>query len=235
MAYFPHLLIFPFSFLSLLLLILLPFPSHCTADPSPLQDFCVADLKSPFFINGFPCKKPSEVTSKDFFHDGLVDILKPIHYDYLGVDLKQANVFQFPGLNTLGMSMNRVTLRPGGLNSPHVHPRASELSIVAQGRILVGLVSTDYTMYGKILSSGELFIIPQGLMHFELNVGRGNARFYASFNSQNPGIQRLGLALFNTTPTIPDEVLVKALQVNQTIVDLIKDKFSKIKPSVYSI
>lgn len=229
MATFLHLLISPYSILfSLLLLLLLPFPSHST-DPSPLQDFCVADLKSPFFINGFPCKNPSDVTSNDFFYNGLAN--NPNNYNNLGVDLQQVTAVQFPGLNTLGISMNRVAFRPGGLNPPHVHPRASELSLVTEGKFYVGWITTNYTLYSKIVSAGELFIIPPGLIHFQLNVGEGNARFYASFNSQNPGIQIVGQALFNTTPTVLDEVLVKALQTNQTIIDLIKNKFSKINPS----
>lgn len=217
--------IFPLTLLSLLLL-LLPFPSHST-DPSPLQDFCVADLESPTYLNGFLCKNPNKVTSKDFFYEGLDE--KPDNYDYLGVDLKQVSVFQFPGLNTLGMSMNRVAFLPGGLNPPHTHPRAAELSLVTEGKIFVGWVSTNYNLYWKVMSAGELFIIPPGVLHFQLNIGKGNARFYASFNSQNPGIQIMGQALFNTTPTIPDEVLIKALQANKSIIDLIKSKFSKIK------
>lgn len=222
MAYYSN---FVFS-LTLVLLLLLPFPSHCS-DPSPLQDFCVADLQSPTYLNGFLCKNPNKVTSKDFFYEGLVE--KPDNYDYLGVELKQVSVLDFPGLNTLGMSMNRVAFLPGGLNPPHTHPRAAELSLVTEGKIFAGWISTDYKLYWKILSAGELFIIPPGVLHFQLNVGKGNARFYASFDSQNPGIQIMGQALFNTTPTILDPVLIKALQADKSIVDLIKSKFSKIK------
>ncbi|KAI5683587.1 hypothetical protein M9H77_04815 [Catharanthus roseus] len=212
---------FPLIFL----LLVLPFPSH-SSDPSPLQDFCVADLKSPLSINGYPCKNPSKITSKDFFHEGLTQ--NPNDYNSLGVDLLQVSVDQFPALNTMGMSMNRVAFQPGGLNPPHIHARATELSLVTEGKLFVGWISTDYVMYWKIMSAGELFIIPPGLVHFQLNVGKGNARFYASFNSQKPGLQILGQALFNVTPmAIPDEVLTKALLVNQTIIDLIKSKFAQ--------
>lgn len=36
-----------------------------------VQDFCVADLKSPDTPAGFPCKKVSLVTEKDFVYSGL--------------------------------------------------------------------------------------------------------------------------------------------------------------------
>ncbi|KAK6249897.1 hypothetical protein SCA6_003902 [Theobroma cacao] len=44
-------------------------PSH-SADPDPLQDFCVANISASISVNGFPCKPASEVTLEDFFFDG---------------------------------------------------------------------------------------------------------------------------------------------------------------------
>jgi quercetin dioxygenase-like cupin family protein len=206
--------------------LLLPLPSHC-ADPSPLQDFCVADLDLPLFLNGFPCKNPSDVTSKDFFYEGFKE--KPDGLNSYGANITQVTVNQFPALNTLGLSMNRVFFSPGGLNPPHVHPRASELTLILEGKFLVGWVTTDYVLYWKVLTAGELFVIPQGLVHFQLNIGKGNGLFYASFNSQKPGLQIVGNALFNSTPSIPDKVLTKALDVDKSIIDLIKSRFSELK------
>jgi len=40
------------------------------ADPDPLQDFCVSDLKSDVIVNGLPCKPRSSVTAKDFVYSG---------------------------------------------------------------------------------------------------------------------------------------------------------------------
>ncbi|KAI5002064.1 hypothetical protein ZWY2020_026714 [Hordeum vulgare] len=43
-------------------------------DPDMLQDFCVADYKSldgPLRLNGFPCKRPENVTADDFFSSAL--------------------------------------------------------------------------------------------------------------------------------------------------------------------
>ena len=52
------------------LLLTSPLPS-LSSDPDPLQDFCIADLQAPVSMNGFPCKPASNVTSNDFFFDGL--------------------------------------------------------------------------------------------------------------------------------------------------------------------
>jgi hypothetical protein len=43
------------------------------SDPDQLQDFCVADLSptNPIKVNGFPCKRTANVTSKDFLFTGL--------------------------------------------------------------------------------------------------------------------------------------------------------------------
>ncbi|KAL3512831.1 hypothetical protein ACH5RR_025548 [Cinchona calisaya] len=220
-----HLILF-LAVLSLLLL--LPLPSHCT-DPGPLQDFCVADLESPLFINGFPCKNPSHVTSKDFFYDGLKK--RGTIFDALNVNLTQVDVYAFSGLNTLGMSMNRVDFLPGGLNPPHNHPRATELSLVVEGKLFAGWVSTNYILYWKVLTAGEVFVIPPGLVHFQLNVGEGRALFYAFFNSQNPGITIMAEALFDSTPLIPNPVLSKAFNVNDTIIELIKSRVAALYKS----
>ncbi|CDP14907.1 unnamed protein product [Coffea canephora] len=213
--------------LTFLSLVQLPMRSHC-ADPGPLQDFCVADLNSPVLVNGFPCKNPANVTSNDFFFDGLQKL--GTVFDALNVNLTEVDVFAFPALNTLGMSMNRVQFHPGGENPPHIHPRATELSLVTEGKLLVGWVSTAYVLNWKILTAGQVFVIPPGLVHFQLNVGKGNALFYAFFNSQNPGISKLAPALFASTPLIPDPVLTTAFNVNKTIIDLIKSRASVLIP-----
>ncbi|KAJ4705674.1 O-fucosyltransferase family protein [Melia azedarach] len=44
---------------SLMVLSILPLPSR-SADPDPLQDFCVADLNATISLNGFPCKPAAQ-------------------------------------------------------------------------------------------------------------------------------------------------------------------------------
>lgn len=206
-------------FLTHLLLLL---PCLHAADPDPLQDFCVADLNSTVVVNGFPCKAPSAVKADDFFFAGLA--MEGNTTNPLGLMVTSANVRSFPGLNTLGLSMNRVDYAPGGVNPPHSHPRATELVLVARGRLLVGFVSTANVLYAKVVKAGEVFLIPRGLVHFQYNVGEGKALAITVFNSQLPGAVVVAPALFASVPTIPSEVLAKALQVDEKIVNDIKER-----------
>ncbi|XP_031106672.1 germin-like protein subfamily T member 2 [Ipomoea triloba] len=210
------------------LFIMLPLMSHC-ADPDPLQDFCVAILNNGSSsipgINGFPCKPASEVTSEDFFFDGFTKEGDTTN-NVFGSALSPGNVLTFPGLNTQGIAMNRVDIAPGGMNPPHSHPRASEAGVVIQGKVLVGFVTAaGNVFYSKVLRKGEMFVIPRGLVHFQMNVGKNKALLFTAFNSQLPGAVVLPLTLFGSKPPIPDEVLTKAFQVDAEVVRGIKAKF----------
>ncbi|OAY70717.1 Germin-like protein 3-8 [Ananas comosus] len=131
-------------------------PTSVATDPDPLQDFCVADLSSAVVVNGFPCKQNTIVVSDDFSSAALSEAANT--YDIFGSNVSVANVLTFQGLNTLGLSMSR-------------------------GEVLVGFVSSAGVFYSKVIVAGMNFIIPRGLMHFELNVGKGKALETTAFNS----------------------------------------------------
>ncbi|KAK9116967.1 hypothetical protein Sjap_015914 [Stephania japonica] len=199
--------------------------SRCSSsDPDPLQDFCVADLNGAISVNGFPCKPMPEVKPSEFFYDGLTK--EGNTSNPFGATVTAANVLAFPALNTLGISMNRVDFAPGGLNPPHSHPRASEAGLVIMGELLVGFVTTDNVFRSKVLKPGEMFVIPRGVVHFQLNVGKGKAMTVTSFNSQMPGAVILPLNLFASQPSLPYDVLTKAFQVDQKVINEIKFKFA---------
>jgi quercetin dioxygenase-like cupin family protein len=215
----------PFYMLScLVMLMLLPLPS-LMADPDPLQDFCVADLgASESVLNGFPCKPASNVSSDDFFFDGLSK--EGNTTNIFGSNVTAGSVLTFPGLNTLGISLNRVDFAIGGVNPPHSHPRATETVLVISGQLLVGFVTTGNVYFSKVLTAGQIFVIPRGLVHFQKNVGPGKALAFTSFNSQLPGAAIVPLNLFASTPLIPNDVLTKTFQVGDDVVNSIKSKFS---------
>ena len=211
---------------SLLLLCLTVFIStSCRADPAPLQDFCVADLQSDITINGFPCKPASNVVSGDFFFSGLA--VAGNTNNMFGSNITAGSVQNFPGLNTLGLSMNRVDLAPGGINPLHSHPRASEIGFVVQGELLVGFISTANVFYSKVVKAGESFIIPRGLIHFQYNTGKENGVAITAFDSQLPGVVLAPLTLFGSTPAIPIDVLTKTIQVDASVIQLLMSKFGQ--------
>uniref|UniRef100_A0A803M1E7 Cupin type-1 domain-containing protein n=1 Tax=Chenopodium quinoa TaxID=63459 RepID=A0A803M1E7_CHEQI len=202
--------------------LLAPFLSNA-ADPDPLSDFCIADLNSsPTFAN-FPCKPTSNVTSEDFFFDGLMK--EGNTSNMFGSKVTPGNVLTFPALNMLGLSMNRLDIAPNGLNPPHTHPRSTESGVVISGKVLVGFVTTGNVFYSKVLVPGQMFVIPRGLVHFEKNVGNKKAVIITAFNSQNPGVVVVPTTLFDAQPSIPDDVLTQTFQIDSSVVHGIESKF----------
>ncbi|KAI3979402.1 hypothetical protein MKX01_001594 [Papaver californicum] len=132
-----------------LVMCLTVFTLSCYADPDPLQDFCVADLNTTTtIVNGFPCKPVSQVTSNDFFFSGLVNEASTDNPFGLGV--RFGDVENFPGLNTLGLSINRANFAPGGIIPIHTHPRANEANFVIKGKVRFGFITTTNVLYSKL-------------------------------------------------------------------------------------
>lgn len=194
-------------------------------DPDLLQDFCVADDTSAesVKVNGFPCKDPKTVKDSDFLFQGLRNPGPPTNM--FGSLITSANVEKFPGVNTLGISMNRVDLAPGGVNPPHVHPRASELVYVVEGTIIAGFITTNNTLFSHKLEKGDVFVFPRGLIHFQQNIGPSAAVAITAFNSQLPGAQVLSVSLFGSNPPVAEDVLAKAFQISNNAVKKISSKF----------
>ncbi|KAG6518950.1 putative germin-like protein 2-2 [Zingiber officinale] len=215
-----------------LLLIALLALASCSAilasDPSPLQDFCVADLQSKVFVNGFPCKNADDVRAEDFFRSGLD---RPGDTNnYLRSNVTPVNVNQIPGLNTLGISLVRIDYGPNGLNPPHTHPRATEILAVIEGELYVGFVTSNLNgggnrLFTKNLRKGDVFVFPEGLIHFQFNTGKTNAIAFAGLSSQNPGVITIANAVFGSQPPISDDVLAKAFQVDKNLVDWLQAQF----------
>lgn len=137
-----------------------------------------------------------------------------------------ANVLNIPGLNTLGVSLARIDYAPGGINPPHLHPRATEIIYVLQGQLDVGFITTANVLTAKRIVQGEVFVFPRGLVHFQKNNGRLPAAVIAGFNSQLAGTQSIATALFAASPGIPDDVLAQTFQIGTVQVQQIKSKFA---------
>ncbi|XP_023763355.1 putative germin-like protein 2-1 [Lactuca sativa] len=206
-------------------LIMLTCSIALASDSSPLQDFCVADFNGPVLVNGFACKDPKLVQADDFFVSGLH--LMGNTSNAMGSKGTLVTVAQLPGLNTLGISMARIDFAPWGVNPPHIHPRATEILTILEGTIQVGFITSnpENRLITKVLQKGDVFVFPQGLVHFQRNVGNGNAIGIAGLSSQNPGVNTVGNVVFGAKPDIPDDLLAKAFQVDVNIIDQIQSKF----------
>ncbi|XP_021728619.1 germin-like protein [Chenopodium quinoa] len=160
-------------------------------DPTQLQDFCVA-VNNPYkepFVNGLFCKNLMDATPEDFFLEGLD---KPGNTNnMLGFSFTPASVLQLPGLHTLGITLVRFDYAPYGLNPPHTNPRASEILTVLEGTLYVGFVTSNLPngenkLFAKVLNKGDVFVFPQGLIHFQFNAGKKPVVAIAMLSSQNP-------------------------------------------------
>ncbi|PIA36014.1 hypothetical protein AQUCO_03400127v1 [Aquilegia coerulea] len=213
------------SHILLLSILAFSFSFAFAFEPSPLQDFCVADSTSSALVNGKVCKDPKLAQANDFFFSGLH--LQGNTSNFLGSKVTPVNVAQIPGLNTLGISMARIDYAPWGLNAPHTHPRASEMLTVLEGSLQVGFVTSnpDNRLISKVLQKGDVFVFPIGLVHFQRNVGHGNAVAIAALSSQNPGVISIANAVFGSNPPIVSDVLTKAFQVDKNVVERLQAIF----------
>ncbi|KAK9042159.1 hypothetical protein V6N11_017238 [Hibiscus sabdariffa] len=215
-------------FIQALSILALASPFAYASDPSPLQDFCVAinDPKDGVFVNGKFCRDPKLAKADDFYYSGLNvprNTSNPV-----GSTVTPVNVAQIPGLNTLGISLARIDFAPnGGLNPPHTHPRATEILLVVEGTLYVGFVTSniDNRLITKVLYPGDVFVFPQGLVHFQFNVGNTNAVAFAGLSSQNPGVITIANAVFGSNPPINPDLLVKAFQLDKNVVKNLQSNF----------
>ncbi|CAO2176226.1 unnamed protein product [Urochloa humidicola] len=198
------------------------------SDPSPLQDFCVADMYSPVKVNGFVCKDPMATNADDFFKAAKLDEPRNTMHSKVGSNVTLINVMQLPGLNTHGISIARVDYAPLGLNPPHTHPRATEILTVLEGTLYAGFVTSNpnNTFFTKVLNKGDVFVFPRGLIHFQFNLVHDKpAVALSALSSQNPGVNTIANAVFGSKPPISDDVLAKAFQVEKGTIDWLQAQF----------
>jgi len=64
------------------------------------------------------------------------------------------------------MSFARADLEEGGLNVPHIHPRATKIAYVVKGRVYSGFVDSTNRVFAKVIEAREVMVFPRGLVHF---------------------------------------------------------------------
>ncbi|KAL8679215.1 MAG: hypothetical protein Q9224_002360 [Gallowayella concinna] len=103
----------------------------------------------------------------------------------------------FPPLIGTGVSMSLGFLGPCGFNTPHTHPRSSEINIVVQGSL-----ETEFTLENgartvrNTLNTRQMTVFPQGALHTEFNPNCDDAIFVAGFASEDPGVQQVAQSFF---------------------------------------
>ncbi|XP_044970368.1 putative germin-like protein 2-1 [Hordeum vulgare subsp. vulgare] len=196
----------------LLALLALSFSGALASGPSQLQDFCVGDSRGGvIFVNGFACKDPKTAVAEDFFFFCGLHMAGNTS-NKQGSAVTAVNVAHIARLNTLGISLARVDYDRYGQNPPHIHPRATEILTVVEGSLYVGFVTSnpENKLFSKALNKGDVFVFPQGLIHFQYNCGTTKAIAIAALSSKNPGVITIANAVFGSKPSILDDIVAKA-------------------------
>ncbi|KAM0327196.1 hypothetical protein ACHAQA_006329 [Verticillium albo-atrum] len=114
----------------------------------------------------------------------------------------------FPALIGNGAGMTLGFLGPCGMNTAHVHPRATELNVVVKGRLVTNFVIENGVK--PIENTMELYqmsVFPKGAIHQEFNPDCEDTVFVAGFNDPDPGVEQVAQAFFNLNPEVVSATL----------------------------
>ena len=76
-----------------------------------------------------------------------------------------------------------------GMNTPHTHPRATEINFSVNTTLRAGFLMENGARFVDVeLKPGSAAVFPQGAIHFEMNPSCEPAMFVASFNNEDPGV-----------------------------------------------
>ncbi|PKA63025.1 Germin-like protein 9-3 [Apostasia shenzhenica] len=124
-----------------------------------------------------------------------------------------ANQQVFPALAGQSVSCALLQFAPGGINPPHIHPQSSELLIVLHGTLTVGFVDSTGKLFTQQLKPCEVFLFPEGLVHFQANL---SPRVYgvalSAFGSSNAETISLPKAIFGSG--IDEQVLAESFNTD---------------------
>ncbi|KAK6150859.1 hypothetical protein DH2020_015791 [Rehmannia glutinosa] len=196
------------------------------SDPSPLQDFCVAVDDA----NAADLQGSKNGDSRRFLLFRPKQAWKHIKSTWIKshpCDCQPATRTQHSRHFFGSCRFRTKRAQP----APHT-PRATEVLVVVQGTLYVGFVTsnpanpnTNNKLFTKTLYPGDVFVFPEGLIHFQLNVGKTNVVAFAGLSSQNPGVITIANAVFGTDPPISTDVLTRAFQVDVNVVKYLQGQF----------
>jgi hypothetical protein len=136
-------------------------------------------------------------------------------------------------LTGLGISTTLGFMEPCGINTPHVHPRATEFLTLVEGKNLkFGYVLENGLVVGKgknpeiagTLNKFEGTVFPQGSIHFQFNDNCEKAVFVAALNSEDPGTNQVAQGFFALNNQVLDATLGFPKEINgKNIGDFAKD------------
>jgi len=135
-----------------------------------------------------------------------------------------AHAKSMPALIGLDSSMTVAFLGPCGMNTAHVHPRATELNIIVKGRLVTNFViGNGLEHIANTMETFQMSVFPQGAIHQEFNPDCEEAVFVASFNHQDPGVLSVAQGFFGLRDDVVEATLGGPVTFNGADVDSFRD------------
>lgn len=144
-----------------------------------------------------------------------------------------ANRQTFPALTNTGVGAAIAYLEGCGFNTPHVHPRGTELAVVVEGTIVTSMFPENNVVENgqpreimTTLNQYDATVFFQGAVHSQFNPSCDPAVFVAAFNSEDFGVGQVAQELFGAS----NEDLTAAVfgnSISGQDVDFLKGSISK--------
>ena len=78
------------------------------------------------------------------------------------------------------------------MNTPHTHPRATEILYLVNGEMETGFIEENGARFvHNVLTKGQGTLFPQGSIHYQINTGCDPVLFVAALNDEDPGTSQI--------------------------------------------
>jgi oxalate decarboxylase/phosphoglucose isomerase-like protein (cupin superfamily) len=140
----------------------------------------------------------------------------------LGGTIRALSVSTLPSLEGQGIAYTLFEIEPCGINLPHVHPRATEMIYVDQGENLrtAFVEENGGRLITNDITRGQVTFFPQGLVHYQQNLGCSPVVFLSALNSEDPGVLSVASQTFLLTD---NEALSSTLDQVESLSDRLRD------------
>ncbi|EPS40532.1 hypothetical protein H072_5601 [Dactylellina haptotyla CBS 200.50] len=143
-----------------------------------------------------------------------------------------ANRKTFPALIGTGSGMAMGFLGPCGFNTPHTHPRATELNVPVVGRLNTSMIlENGVRVVNSLAETFQLHAFPQGAIHQEFNPDCGETIFVAGFNAEDFGTSQVADNFFK----LPSDVIAASVGGNIVVDGRDVDQFRSTIPANVAI
>lgn len=156
-------------------------------------------------------------------------------FDFKNPDLKKtsgaggysisANIGNFAGLVESGLALTIGHTEPCGGNSPHTHPRASEVLLLLNGTLTSGFLTENGSRFVvHNMTEKSVMVFPKGSVHFQMNYNCEPVEWVAALSNEDPGTLQIAQRFFSLSADVVGAALGGLSEEDVTrIKDLIPD------------